>query len=343
MPVPYVPPTNNPPPAATEVPKPVVKAPVEPVVVRPATVEPIIPTSANVVLPASSQETLGAALSSIPGGLSAAESASIGAAFGGAPAEATQNFVASLGGISAEAAGSVLKSLGTLSATEATAVVAFTGSLPAEQSASLMGILGQGSATQVAAQVQALASVVSAISASDASQVFGAIAQFAQAGPGGSAANPISFASKPTTQVSATGQETATFNLEEEAPAASRSVADADVAGVTAASSSRTVVILVKPGQVGRIQRPKSGIWPTLLLPITSGKLVGLAPVIDLPAEATAISFDPSPTGLTAVHQGSLGGGNVIPLSAPFRLTIEDQARTGRTRVSLPSISVASG
>jgi len=149
---------------------------------------------------------------------------------------------------------------------------------------------------------------------------------------------------KSTSAVSADGKETKTFSLDDEVAASGATIDGVEVAGVRSATTGkRTVAILVKAGQVARINRSKSGIWPDLTFPLLSGKLSGVAPVIALPADATSVTFEPTPTGLNTVQQGSLGGGNVIPLGLPFTFKVLSESRSARVQVSLPSIKVGSG
>ncbi|MSQ44387.1 MAG: hypothetical protein EXR45_09330 [Chloroflexi bacterium] len=147
-----------------------------------------------------------------------------------------------------------------------------------------------------------------------------------------------------TTAVSADGKETKTFSLDDDAPVAGTTTDGVEVAGVRSATTGkRTVAILVKSGQVARINRSKSGIWPDLTFPLLSGKLSGVAPGISLPADATSVTFEPTPAGLNTVQQGSLGGGNVVPLGLPFTFKVQSDSRSARVQFSLPSIKVGSG
>jgi len=149
---------------------------------------------------------------------------------------------------------------------------------------------------------------------------------------------------KSTTAVSADGKETKTFSLDDEVAASGATIDGVEVAGVRSATTGkRTVAILVKAGQVARINRSKSGIWPDLTFPLLSGKLSGVAPVIALPADATSVTFEPTPAGLNTVQQGSLGGGNVVPLGLPFTFKVLSDSRSARVQFSLPSIKVGSG
>jgi hypothetical protein len=75
-------------------------------------------------------------------------------------------------------------------------------------------------------------------------------------------------------------------------------------------------------------------------MPITSGRQIGMTPIVTLPADATAVTFDPAPASLSIVEQGSLGGGNVVPLAAPFSLRVESPSVTAPTGFALPSLKV---
>ena len=190
------------------------------------------------------------------------------------------------------------------------------------------------------AQLAAVAEVAAVLPASTATQVFSAIASIAQASGG-----PVSFAPPAAVSVSASGQETVSFDLPDEGPSA-YVLSDTEVAGVRVATTGRrSVVVLIKPGQVGRINRPKSGNWPDIAVPVTSGKQAGLTPIFSLPPDATSFSFEPTPGNLNLVQQGSLGGGSVIPLSAPFAVTISAPVSAAETTVAIqmPSITVAPG
>ncbi len=101
--------------------------------------------------------------------------------------------------------------------------------------------------------------------------------------------------------------------------------------------------VLVRPGQLARIARPKSGNWPSVALPLTYGDLAGVVPLVEPPADASVLVFEPAPPGLNQVEQGSLGGGIVVPVAAPFRLTVTATAPDARAAISMPSLVVPSG
>ena len=139
------------------------------------------------------------------------------------------------------------------------------------------------------------------------------------------------------------GRETLTFSLDE--PDAKSFLVDgAEVGGVNSSTvGRRSVFVLVRPGQLARIARPKSGNWPSVALPLTYGDLAGVVPLVDPPADASVLVFEPAPPGLNQVEQGSLGGGIVVPVAAPFRLTITASAPDARAAISMPSLLVPSG
>ena len=130
------------------------------------------------------------------------------------------------------------------------------------------------------------------------------------------------------------------YDLDDGGATASSLTGDTEVAGVSNASAGRVSLILVKPGQQARLKRPKSGVWPTLATPVTAGAQAGLTPWISAPADATDVWFEPTPATANEVQRGSLGGGSVIPLSAPFSVTVAGN-KSSTVGFSLPSIPVA--
>ena len=309
-------------------------------VAKPAPVTTIIPVAPPVTVPVAVVTAPPAAAGNATAAVAFAAldpvaAQALGSALASVPETAAKGLGAALGGAGAQAATALLTKLATLPPAQVVAVASVTGSLPTAQGAALVTTL----ASLPAAQLAAVADVASALPASSSAQVFGAIAQLAQ-----SSAGPIAFAAPASVSKSATGVETVTYSLDDEAPVAQLSSGDAEVAGVrVAVSGQRTVVILVKPGQVARLTRPRSGAWPELVTPLTSGKQAGLMPVITLPVDVTAATFDPAPSSLSIVEQGSVGGGNVIPLGAPFNLRLEGGSAGVRANFAMPSIKVAPG
>jgi hypothetical protein len=260
----------------------------------------------------------------------------IGAAVASLPPTTAQAFGAALGGAGAQAASALLNNIAVLPQAQVAAVASVTGSLPAEAATTLVTTL----AALPPAQLAAVAEVAAAIPAGAATQVFAAVANLSRG-----ATAPIAFAPPAAVSVSASGQETVSFDIPDDAATAIR-IGDDEVAGVQVAlTGRRSVVVMVKPGQVGRITRPKSGNWPDLALPVTSGKQAGLMPIFSLPADVVALTFEPAPTGLSVVQQGSLGGGGVVPLSAPIAITVSAPAGAAKASVGIqmPSVSVEAG
>ena len=279
----------------------------------------------------------GAAVAAAFAAISPAQAQAIGSALAGLPPQAAQGFGTALGGAGAQAAGALLSNLAALPAEQVAAVANVAGSIPAEAAAALVTTLASLPPTQLAA----VADVAASLPASSATQVFAAIASLAQPGAG-----PVSFAPPAAVQRSATGQETVSFELGDDTAPSASNIESAEVAGVhVAVSSRRTVVVLIKPGQVGVINRPKSGVWPDVALPVTAGAQAGLTPVFAIPSDATSFSFEPTPSNLNLVQQGSLGGGAVIPLGSPFavRVTAPTSAAETVIGVQMPSIPVAKG
>ena len=224
-------------------------------------------------------------------------------------------FAAIPGGLTVEAAKTVTTALTAVDTTTAQAFVSTLSALPAAQAAEVLKLVASSTPEEAKATVQFMSTL-----------------------PAGTQV------AKGTTEVSADGKETKTFSLDDDAPVAGTTVDGAEVAGVRSATTGkRTVAILVKAGQVARINRGKSGIWPNLTFPLLSGKLSGVAPGISLPADATSVTFEPTPAGLNSVQQGSLGGGNVVPLGLPFALRVQSATPAARIQFSLPSIKVAPG
>ena len=224
-------------------------------------------------------------------------------------------FAAIPGGLTVEAAKTITTALTAVDTTTAQAFVSTLSALPAAQAAEVLKLMASSTPEEAKATVQFMSTL-----------------------PAGTQV------AKGTTEVSADGKESKTFSLDDDAPDAGTTVDGAEVAGVRSATTGkRTVAILVKAGQVARINRGKSGIWPDLTFPLLSGKLSGVAPGISLPADATSVTFEPTPAGLNSVQQGSLGGGNVVPLGLPFALRVQSATPAARIQFSLPSIKVAPG
>ncbi|NBT04668.1 MAG: hypothetical protein EBS94_14855, partial [Proteobacteria bacterium] len=149
-----------------------------------------------------------------------------------------------------------------------------------------------------------------------------------------------------TSAVASDGTVTTSFDVDNEDPAPSaRPVDGADVAGVRVATTARrTVVVLVPAGQRALINRGRSGTWPNIALPLPAGAQAGLTPLLSLPADATSLRFDPTPGNLNVVQQGSLGGGIVTPLGAPFGIAVTAPVAPDATiDLSFPSVKVGAG
>jgi hypothetical protein len=227
----------------------------------------------------------------------------------------TKALAAIPGGLTREAAASVTTALTIVEASTAQSFVSNLGALPPTQAAEIVNLLVSGTPEEAKATVQFISTLA----------------------PGTEVARGV-------TSVAADGKETKTFSLDDEASAGNTTIDGVEVAGVRSATANkRSVAILVKGGQVARISRGRSGIWPDLTFPLLGGKLSGVAPVIALPTDATTIVFEPIPSGLSSVQQGSLGGGNVVPLGLPFSFRVESTSRQARVQFSLPSIRVGEG
>ncbi|NBT19462.1 MAG: hypothetical protein EBT00_11950 [Proteobacteria bacterium] len=156
----------------------------------------------------------------------------------------------------------------------------------------------------------------------------------------------VRIATGGTSAVASDGTVTTSFDVDNEDPAPSaRPVDGADVAGVRVATTARrTVVVLVPAGQRALINRGRSGTWPNIALPLPAGAQAGLTPLLSLPADATSLRFDPTPGNLNVVQQGSLGGGIVTPLGAPFGIAVTAPVAPDATiDLSFPSVKVGAG
>ena len=269
--------------------------------------------------------------------LSPERAQSLGAALSTISRESAQAFGAALGGAGTQAATALLERMSALPASDAAAIASVAGALPPGAAASFVTTLS----TLPPDQIAAVAGLASSLPPGASSQVFSAIANLSQPGSG-----PVSFAPPAKVEKSSSGQETVSFDLADDVAPAALMVDNGEVAGARDATATRrTVVVLIKPGQVGRINRPKSGVWPDLALPVTAGKQAGLMPIFSIPADASAFTFEPTPGNLNTVQQGSLGGGTVTPLSAPFAVAIVAPEGAGENSigVQMPSIPVATG
>ena len=227
----------------------------------------------------------------------------------------------------------LLRVLDELSPNQRSAVTAVVGSVDPSQSRALVSTLASFSPGELAT----VSNLASTLGLTEMGKVFGALADLAQSGA------KVSVAVPDVMKVDADGRETLTFSLDEP-QASSFFVEGAEVGGASASTVvRRSVVILVRPAQQARIERPKSGNWPSLALPLTYGALAGVVPFVDPPADASAMVFEPAPPKLNEVEQGSLGGGSVVPVAAPFRLTVLATAPDARVAFSMPSLRVPSG
>ena len=227
----------------------------------------------------------------------------------------------------------LLRLMDDLSPHQRSAVTAIVGSVEPAQSRALVSTLSSLSPGELAT----LSNLASTLAPTEMGKVFGALADLAQSGATVSVAVPDAM------KRDVDGRETLTFSLDE--PDASSVFVDgAEVGGVYSSNvGRRSVFVLVRPGQQARIARPKSGNWPSVALPLTYGDLAGVVPLVDPPADASVLVFEPAPPGLSQVEQGSLGGGIVVPVAAPFRLTITTSAPDARAAISMPSLVVPSG
>ena len=299
----------------------VVAAPVAPVVVA-------VPATLLAAGPAN------AAVAEAFSALNATQAAAIGSGLATVSAQNAAGFGAALGNAGGAATTALLQTLAILKPQEVAAVANLTAAIPVAQAGALVQTLASSSPATVAS----VANFAITLNVAETAQVFGSIAQLSQSGVA------VSFAPPGKTEVSATGKETVTISLDDEPVAGASRFGEVEVAGVRLATAARrSVVVLVKPGQQARIARGKSGIWPDLAFPIASGALAGVTPLVSLPADALAVTFEPVPSGLSVVEQGSLGGGNVIPLGRPFVLRVEASSPTASVQFALPSLKVGLG
>ncbi|MBU6288965.1 MAG: hypothetical protein KGS10_12475 [Chloroflexi bacterium] len=221
------------------------------------------------------------------------------------------------GGLSPTAAMAIGEALGAVDIRTARAFIDAMAGLPAAQAAHVLGVIASGTPEEARAAVAAISSLPQGATI---------------ARPGGS--------------LRATGgAETLTYSLDDDAgPAQAHLVSDVEVAGTRHVTAARgTVVFLVRGGQAALVTRPRSGAWPDLRFPLLSGFLAGTGPSVALPTDATSLSFEPAPDGLTVVERGSLGGGIVVPLARPFAIRVEATDASARVGFALPSPKVGAG
>ena len=297
------------PPRVIRVPTPVAPMPESPV--------PVVSTGSTTASPNQDQS---------PGGLPDAEPVAVSA-------RQQIAFSDALKSAGSAATVTLLRLMDDLSPNQRSAVTAIVGSVDPAQSRALVSTLSTFSPGELAT----VSNVASTLTPSEIVKVFGALADLAQSGANVKVAVPDAM------KLDVDGRETLTFSLDER-DAASFFVDGAEVAGVYSSTiRRRSVVVLVRPGQQARIARPKSGNWPTVAVPLTYGDLAGVVPLVDPPEDASVLVFEPAPPGLNRVEQGSLGGGIVVPVAAPFRLTLKASAPDARAAVSMPSLVVPSG
>lgn len=286
--------------------------------------KPSVPVAASVVL---------LPLPGHPGidlGLSAAEAKSLQAGLSGAPAAALASFTSALGRLDVATARAVLRLLAVVPADQVSKMIGVVASLPADQADAVLRTMSSLPASQVAALLGTTATLPSDV----ASKVFSQLAALGASGASVSVAVPGAVSK------GANGVDAVSFDLDGGAVAFSNVIGDAEVAGVSNAAANRVVLLLAKPGQQARVKRPRTGVWPTLATPVTSGAQAGLTPWISVPADATDFWFEPAPSTANEVQRGSLGGGSVIPLGAPFSVTVAGN-KSSSVAFSLPSITVA--
>ena len=295
--------------------------------------KPPAPAAAPPVVSAAAPSVVSVALPGLPGvsvSLSAAEAKNLQAGLSGAPAASLASFTSALGRLDAATAGAVLKLLSAAPADQVSKMIGVVGALPADQAGAVLKTI----ASLPAAQVMALLGTTATFPADVAGKVFSQLAALGASGASVSVAVPGEVTK------GANGVDAVSFDLDGGAVASSTVVGDAEVAGVSNAAANRVALILAKPGQQARVKRPKSGAWPTLATPVTSGAQAGLTPWISVPADATDFWFEPAPATANEVQRGSLGGGSVIPLAAPFSVTVAGN-KSSSVAFSLPSIAVA--
>jgi len=263
-------------------------------------------------------------------GLSAAEAKSLQAGLSGAPAAALASFTSALGRLDVATARAVLRLLAVVPADQVSKMIGVVASLPADQADAVLRTMSSLPASQVAALLGTTATLPSDV----ASKVFSQLAALGASGASVSVAVPGAVTK------GANGVDAVSFDLDGGAVAFSNVIGDAEVAGVSNAAANRVALILAKPGQQARVKRPRTGVWPTLATPVTSGAQAGLTPWISVPADATDFWFEPAPSTANEVQRGSLGGGSVIPLGAPFSVTVAGN-KSSSVAFSLPSITVA--
>ena len=284
-------------------------------------------------VPVAAPSVVSVALPGLPGvsvSLSAAEAKNLQAGLSGAPAAALASFTAALGRLDAATAGAVFKLLAAIPADQASKMIGVVGSLPADQAGAVLRTI----ASLPAAQVAALLGTTATFPSDVASKVFSQLAALGASGASVSVAVPGAVTK------GANGVDAVSFDLDGGAVAFSNVIGDAEVAGVSNAAANRVALILAKPGQQARVKRPRTGVWPILATPVTSGAQAGLTPWISVPADATDFWFEPAPSTANEVQRGSLGGGSVIPLAAPFSVTVAGN-KSSSVAFSLPSIAVA--
>lgn len=284
-------------------------------------------------VPVAAPSVVSVALPGLPGvsvSLSAAEAKNLQAGLSGAPAAALASFTAALGRLDAANAGAVLKLLAAIPADQGSKMIGVVGSLPADQAGAVLRTI----ASLPAAQAAALLGTTATFPSDVASKVFSQLAALGASGASVSVAVPGAVTK------GANGVDAVSFDLDGGAVAFSNVIGDAEVAGVSNAAANRVALILAKPGQQARVKRPRTGVWPTLATPVTSGAQAGLTPWISVPADATDFWFEPAPSTANEVQRGSLGGGSVIPLGAPFSVTVAGN-KSSSVAFSLPSITVA--
>jgi hypothetical protein len=289
-------------------------------------------TTAPVTAPAA-PAVVTVAVPGVPGlkvSLNAAEAKNLQAALGAAPGPALQSFTAALGRLDGATAGAVLKLVASVPADQVAKMIGVVGALPGAQAEAALKTV----ATLPAAQAAALLGTAATFPADVAAKVFAQVASIGTLGV------PVSVAVPGAVTKGPGGVDLVSYNLDDDGATASSLIGDTEVAGVRNASVGRVSLILVKPGQQARLKRPKSGVWPTLATPVTAGAQAGLTPWISAPADATDVWFEPTPATANEVQRGSLGGGSVIPLSAPFGVTVAGN-KASKVAFSLPSIPVA--
>ena len=242
-----------------------------------------------------------------------------------------QAFFSMLGSMDSISAAATLASLAASPSDQTAKVLTTLITMPRGESLVLLSLLASVTRTEVIAFMGVTATLPEAA----AVKIFSAICSLVSEG------KAVRFAIPSQVSHGLNGTDVVQYTFDAPGLQASGRSGDAEVAGVTVTPAERVVMVIAKPGQQARVARGDNGSWPIVALPVTSGNLAGLITLVSSPADVTDLWFEPAPRTTSDAERGSVGGGFVTPLGAPWSITAIG-TRSSQVGLSLPNLPVHS-